>query len=329
MLAAATSAIPPRQLPLHDLCTHAITGHHAPISCLATHPGLPLALTADEAGFAMLWHTHPLKPLGGLAGAFDGAPAETSQLRVESACWLACEAPSSTSAQVKGVLAVGTDTQVCLIEISLNGSNTSTITTTSTTPTTTSKAGGSQDVSLQLLSSADISQGYHSIQSLCVLHQPSGKVATDHSSPSHARSQDQSSPSPSRHLLVGFLGLGQQSGAKTHSQTDSFNQTAADAIAVWGVTLASATSGAQPGQGQTQQPSSQAQLNLLACHKLPVQSTAKATCIMPASEAAFQLMVGTSDGVVQLLQTEATGQACELTSCKQLKNGNGSTGTLR
>lgn len=113
---AASSAALPRQLPLHDYTTQAITGHQSPITCLATHPTQPLTFTADQGGLTMLWHSGPLTPLGSLGGLLGDSLAAGSTPQVSAACWLVTQAAAK---DVGGILAVGTASQFVLIEVTM------------------------------------------------------------------------------------------------------------------------------------------------------------------------------------------------------------------
>ena len=113
---AATSTAPPRQLPLHDYNTQTITGHQSPIKCLAAHPTQPLIFTADQGGLAMLWHSGPLTPLGGLGGVLGDSPAAGSAPWVSAASWLVTKAAAT---EVGGTLAVGIGSQFVLIEVTM------------------------------------------------------------------------------------------------------------------------------------------------------------------------------------------------------------------
>ena len=120
--AAATSAVPPRQLPLHDYTTQAISGHQSPIVCLASHPTQPLVFTADQGGLNMLWCTGPLTPLGGLAAVLGGSIDDGKTSLVSSACWLKGQAQCS-STEVAGILAVGVGPRVSVIGVTARWAN--------------------------------------------------------------------------------------------------------------------------------------------------------------------------------------------------------------
>lgn len=76
LLAAVTSSVPPRQLPLHDLMLQSIQGHQNAVLHLNCHPNLPLALTVDKSGLAMLWETAPLTALGLLSSMLPQSEAQ-------------------------------------------------------------------------------------------------------------------------------------------------------------------------------------------------------------------------------------------------------------
>ncbi|KAL0019249.1 hypothetical protein WJX77_001067 [Trebouxia sp. C0004] len=292
---SATAAIPPRQLPLHDFSTQAITGHHHPITCLATHSSQPLALTADEAGSAMLWHTQPLTPLGRLAGVLVGSSASNAQSKIVAACWLHTDVhPSSADATV-GVLAAASNSRIWLVEVDLAGSSSS----------SSSKDMG-QNLSTQLLGAADIPDGYQFMESLCTLPQDSRQTA-DYGC--------------MEHLLVGSLSQRHHPEAQMHAQTESPAQVSGSALGIWQVVVPAgatvAKSGQDQGQGQGQQPQRKAQLKLLNCHKILQDSAETLTCVVAASEAKFQLMTGSSEGAVHLFKT-VDAQSAELTTLKQL-----------
>ena len=298
---AATAAIPPRQLPLHDFSTQAITGHHHPITCLATHSSQPLAFTADEVGSAMLWHTHPLTPLGSLAGVLVGSSADTAQGKIVAACWLHTDVHSSSAEATVGVLAAASTSRIWLLEVDLSSSSSN----------SSSKDMG-QDSAIQLLGSADIPDGYQSLESLCTLHQDSGQTAdSGHVEP----------------LLVGTLSQRQHPEAQTTAQTESPAHVSGSALGIWQVVLPAGASAAKlgqdqgqsQGQGQGQQPQRQAHLKLLTCHEIPQDDAQTLTCVVAASEAEFQLMIGTSEGAVRLLKT-LDAQSAELTTVKQLRS---------
>ncbi len=300
---AATAAIPPRQLPLHDFSTQAITGHHHPIACLATHPSQPLALTADEAGSAMLWHAQPLTPLGSLSGVLEGSSADSAQSKIVAACWLHTDVHSSSADATVGVLAAASNSRIWLVEVGLAGSSSS----------SNSKDMG-QSLAIQLLGSADIPDGYPSLESLCTLHGDSGQIADS----GHVE-----------HLLIGSLSQRQHPEAQTHAQTESPTQVSGSALGIWQVVMPAGASvaksgqdqGQSQGQGQGQHPQHQAHLKLLTCHKISQDNaeTEVLTCVVAASEAKFQLMIGTSEGAVRLVKTVGA-QSAELTTLKQLRS---------
>ena len=298
---AATAAIPPRQLPLHDFSTQAITGHHHPITCLATHPSQPLALTADKAGSAMLWHTQPLTPLGSLAGVLVGSSADNAQSKIVATCWLHTDVHSSSADATVGVLAAASKSRIWLVEVDLSGSSSN----------SGSKDMG-QNLTTQLLGSADIPDAYQSLESLCTLD----------------RDSDQKADSGYvEHLLVGSLSQRPHHEVQTHAQTESPAQVSGSALGIWQVVLPAGASAAKPGQdqgqsqgqGQGQQPQRSAQLNLLTCHEISQDNAETLTCIVAASEANFQLMIGTSAGAVRLMKT-VDAQSAELTLLKQLRS---------
>ena len=299
---AATAAIPPRQLPLHDFSTQAITGHHHPITCLATHSSQPLALTAAEAGSAMLWHTQPLTPLGSLAGVLVGSSANNAQSKIVAACWLHTDVHSSSADATVGVLAAASKSRIWLVEVDLVGSSSS---------SNSSKDMG-QNSTTQLLGSADIPDGYQSLESLCTLHQNSQQIADS---------------GYVEHLLVGSLSQRQHPEAQTHAQTESPTQVSGSALGIWQVVMPAGASvaksgqdqGQSQGQGQGQQPQRQAQLKLLTCNEISQDSAETLTCVVAAAEANFQLMIGTSEGAVRLMK-KVDAQSAELTTVKQLRS---------
>ena len=297
--AAGTSAFSPRQLPLHGLSTQAISGHNLPITCLATHPTHPLALTADEAGSAILWHTAPLTSLGDLAGCLGGL----DQLGVTAACWLPDGAHSGSDV-VQGFLAVGTSSQIKLIGVSL-------------------QAGARQHLTLQLLVSTGIPVRCPTLQSLCTLH-----FDSDVSQPSSSvtKSQVQAATASHKSYLVGAVSQEQKvHNNQSEPPVQTHSQTAADAVVIWEVTIPSVTPDAKQGQGHMHQPQDQLQLTLLFCEQL-ASGSAEATCIMPSADAAFDLMVGTSTGSIQLLKTVLKAQKWELPTVKELKSPGRSLG---
>ncbi len=301
---AATAAIPPRQLPLHDFSTQAITGHHHPIACLATHPSQPLAVTADEQGSAMLWHTQPLTPLGSLAGVLVGSSADSAQSRIVAVCWLHTDVHSSSADATGGVLAAASDSRIWLVEVEVDGSS-------SSSSNSSSKDLG-QNLAIQLLGSTDIPDGYQSMESLCTMHQDSGQTADS---------------GDAEHLMVGSLSQRKHPQAQTTAQTESSAYMSGSALGIWQVVLPAGASvaksgqdqGQSQGQGQGQQPQRQAQLNLLTCHEVSQDNAGSLTCVVAASEAKFQLMIGTSEGAVCLLKT-VDAQSTELTTVKQLRS---------
>ncbi|KAA6424834.1 MAG: hypothetical protein FRX49_05008 [Trebouxia sp. A1-2] len=294
----ATAAIPPRELPLHDFSTQAIMGHQHPIACLATHSSQPLALTADEAGSAMLWHTQPLTPLGSLAGVLVGSSADNAQSKIVLACWLHTDVHSSSADATRGFLAVASNSRIWLVEVGTGGSS-------------SSKDVG-QNLTTQLLDSADIPDGYQSMESLCTLYQNSQQAADS---------------GYVEHLLVGSLTHRQHPKAQTHAQTESPTQISGSALGIWQVVLPAIASvaksgqdqGQSQGQGQGQQPQPEAQLKLLTCHEMSQDNAGALTCVVAAFEAKFQLMIGTSKGAVRLLKT-AGADVAELTTVKQLQS---------
>lgn len=297
---AATAAICPRQLPLHGFSTQAITGHHHPITCLATHSSQPLALTADEAGSAMLWHTQPLNPLGSLAGVLVESSADSAQSKIVAACWLHTDVHSSSADATVGFLAIASNSRIWLVEVDLAGSSSS---------NSSSKDMG-QNLMTHVLGTVDIPDGYQFIESLCTLHQDSQRTADSGSV---------------KHLLVGSLSQRQHPEAQTHAQTKSPAQVSGSALGIWQVVLPAGVSvaksgqdqGHSQGQGQGQQPQRQAQLKLLTCHEISQDNAETVTCVVPASEANFQLMIGTSEGAVRLLKI-IDAQSAELTTEKVL-----------
>lgn len=92
-----------------------------------------------------------------------------------------------------------------------------------------------------------------------------------------------------------------------------------DAAAFWEVTL-------PQGQSNTQQPSRQGQLKLMLCHDLQ-HSSSRITCAIPVSGAGFQLMLGTSQGGIQLVKAETTDQDTKLVTVRELKGADQSAGT--
>ena len=64
----------------------------------------------------MLWHSGPLTPLGGLGVLLGDSPAAGNAPVVLAACWLVTQpAPK----EVGGILAVGTASQIVLIEVTM------------------------------------------------------------------------------------------------------------------------------------------------------------------------------------------------------------------
>lgn len=66
----------------------------------------------------MVWHTGPLTPLGGLGGMLGDSSAADHAPLVSSACWLDTQCQPATK-EIGGILAVGTVSQVVLIEITM------------------------------------------------------------------------------------------------------------------------------------------------------------------------------------------------------------------
>ena len=223
----------------------------------------------------MLWHTQPLTSLGGLAEILHGSPPGRQHLPIISASWLDCDTQPGPAEDNRGYLAASTDDCISLIEVICTGS---------------SKAVAKHNVSFQLLCTADIPAGCHSLQSLCSL------------------------PGSDQHLLVGALSQHQQPSA----QTDLPGQVSGNALAVWEVTLPPQTVVAEPGQEQRQGQQLQAQIALLTCPRMPLEGAAAVTCIQPAAESHFQLVVGTAAGSVLLLKVVAHGQEAELKTVREL-----------
>ena len=249
----------------------------------------------------MLWHTQPLTPLASLAEVLVGSSADNAQGKIVAACWLHTDVHSSSADATGGVLAAASSSRIWLVEVDLKGSRSN----------SSSKDMG-QDLAIQLLGSADIPDGYQSLESLCTLRQDSGQTADS----GHVE-----------HLLVGSLSQRQNPEAQTHAQTESSAHMSGSALGIWQVVLPAGTSvaksgqdqGQSQGQGQGQQPQRQAQLKLLTCHKISQDDAETLTCVVAASEAKFQLMIGTSVGAVRLLKTVGA-QSAELTNLKQLRS---------
>lgn len=66
----------------------------------------------------MLWHTGPLTPLGTLAGMLGVADAAGKPPMALSACWLESQG-FAASAELGGILAVGTASQVVLVGVTV------------------------------------------------------------------------------------------------------------------------------------------------------------------------------------------------------------------
>ena len=223
----------------------------------------------------MLWHTQPLTSLGGLAEILGGSPPGRQHLPIRSASWLDCDSPPGSAEDNRGYLAASTDDCISLIEVIC---------------TSSSKAVANHTVSLQLLCTADIPAGCHSLQSLCSL------------------------PGSNQHLLVGALSQHQQPSA----QTDLPGQMSGNALAVWEVTLPPKTVVAESGQEEGQHQQHQAQIALLTCLRMPLEGAAAVTCMQPAAESHFQLVVGTAAGSVLLLKVVAHSQETQLTTVREL-----------
>ena len=252
----------------------------------------------------MLWHTQPLTPLGSLAGVLVGSSADNAQSKIVAACWLRKDVQSSSADATVGVLAAASKSRIWLVGVDLSGSSSN----------SSSKDMG-QNLTTQLLGSADIPNGYQSLESLCTLHQDSRQTADS---------------GYVEHLLVGALSQRQHPEVQTTAQTESPAHVSGSALGIWQVVVPTGASVAQvgqdqgqsQGQGQGQQPQHQAQLNLLTCHKVSQANAGSLTCVVAASEAKFQLMIGTSEGAVLLLKTGGAPSA-ELTTLKQLRSSRG------
>ncbi len=249
----------------------------------------------------MLWHTQPLHPLGSLAGLLVGSSADSAQSKIVAACWLHTDVHSSSADGAVGVLAAASNSRIWLVKVETGGSSSN----------SSSKDMG-QNLAIQLLGSADIPDGYQSLESLCTLHRASGQTADS----GHVD-----------HLLVGTLSQRQHPQAQMHAQTESPTQVSGSALGIWQVVMPAGASvaksgqdqGQSQGQGQGQQPQRQAQLKLLTCHKISQDDAETLTCVVAASEAKFQLMIGTSEGAVRLLKS-VDGRSAELTTVKQLRS---------
>ena len=308
---AAGSTAPQRQLLLHDMSSQHITGHHLPITYLATHPHQPLALTLDAQGLAMVWHTQPLTPLGTLQGVFGGPSAGADHFEIKAACWL--DSDSCLGSQdLKATLAVGSARQFQMVQVSAAGPSSG---------INSSNLG--QHLSAQVLAYADMLEAFPLLQSIHLLHSSSeGAHRRESSSVTRALS---TSPSDifQQFLLVGLISQGQQQpSAKQQQHTPS--GTHADAIAVWKILSSPAPASADSEQSSIQQSAQQPQqqqkrLQLLFCHRLLAEDKTAATCGVVCSAAWFDYMVAFASGVVQLLAFEGAESPNELPVVKELR----------
>ena len=103
-----------------------------------------------------------------------------------------------------------------------------------------------------------------------------------------------------------------QGQAQSQSQAQTEHLAAqVDALALWEVTLSG-------GDDQPQQPSPQGQILLKLCADVSASGT-KATCAAPANAAGLHLVLGDTDGVIQLMAAEVMAQEDKLVTLQRLQ----------
>ena len=167
------------------------------------------------------------------------------------------------------------------------------------------ESSGPNAAELEQLACIDLPSAFPSLQGLSVLPNP-----CDLKPPSAGHPHPTTLPG---YILVGSLSKKTQSELQSRLQSTTF-----DAVAFWQVML-------PPGQGQTQRASPQGRLKLVLCHEFE-DSSGEVTCAVSVSGIGFQLMLGTTQGGIQLLKAESIDQATNLVTVRELQGAAQSAG---